>query len=295
MGTATSGYISDTNWGTLHKNYVWGAIYCHDTTNGAHAVYGQIWQKWQAQNGDYGYPITDETGTTDNTGTTIRYNVFSQKNAIYWTAARGAFLIYGDIYQRWLSIGDVKSTVGYPITDETSSGNYGGRYNDFSNGMIYWHAGSSWVHLGGLPSDITWTWNPINLNDVTGSNTVTISSNGNAHWVSNIHDNTVIPFNWQVGWVLVNADGTLISLRQSGSVGPNLSGIPIFGGPTNDNNIDTTVNNAVIRDNWRAWVAWNNGKAAASNNLDWTDLLNDIIQAVKTVYPIVTAVIAVLA
>ena len=295
VGTPTSGYISDSNWGTVHKDYAWGAIYCHDTTNGAHAVYGEIFLKWSAQNGYYGYPITDETGATDNVGTTIRYNVFSQANAIYWTAQHGAFLIYGDIYQRWLSIGDVKSSVGYPITDETGSGNYGGRYNDFSNGMIYWHAGTSWVHVGGLPESITWTWNPISLNDVTGSNTITIFSNGNAQWISNIHDDIAIEFDWQVGWVLVDADGTAISLYQSGSVGPNWSGIPIFGGPTNDNNIDTTVNNPVISENWRAWVAWNYGYGRASNSIDWTDLLNQIISVVKEVYPIVAGVISVLA
>jgi len=297
VGTATSGYISDSNWGTVHQNFEWGAIYCHDVNNGAHAVYGDIWLKWSAQNGDYGYPITDETGATDNFGTTIRFNIFSQANAIYWTAQHGAFLIYGGIYQRWLSIGDVKSSVGYPITDETGSGNYGGRFNDFSNGMIYWHAGNSWVHVGGLPSSLTWTWNPINLGDVTGSNTVTISSNGQARWVSNIHDNTVIEFDWSVGWVLVDADGTAISLYQSGTVGPNWSGVPIIGGSTNDNNIDTTVTNAVISQNWRAWVAWNYGTAVGNSGVDIPfveSVINELVQIVEKVVPIIEAVISVL-
>ena len=205
-------------------------------------------------------------------------------------------MIYGDIYQRWLSIGDVKSSVGYPLTDETGSGNYGGRYNDFTNGMIYWHAGTSWVHVGGLPDTITFPWNNgINMGDVTGSNTITISSNGNAHWVSHIHDDLAVEFNWQIGWILVDADGTAITLYQSGNVGPNWSGIPIFGGPTNDNNIDTTVNNAVIRDNWRAWVAWNYGYGSASTSIDWTDMFNEIVSVAKQVVPIVEGVIAVLA
>jgi hypothetical protein len=295
VGTSTSGYISDSNWGTLHQNYEWGAIYCHDVTNGAHAVYGDIWKKWSAQNGDYGYPITDETGATDNVGTTIRFNIFPQANAIYWTAQHGAFLIYGDIYQRWLSIGDVKSSVGYPITDETSSGNYGGRFNDFTNGMIYWHAGNSWVHVGGLPSSLTWTWNPINLGDVTGSNTITISSNGDAKWVSNIHDNTVFEFDWSVGWVLVDADGTAVTLYQSGTVGPNLSGI--FGGSTNDNNIDTTVSNPVISENWRAWVAWNYGSALGNSGVDIPvigSIINELVQVVEKVAPVIVVIVSLL-
>ncbi|KAE9378471.1 hypothetical protein N431DRAFT_554655 [Stipitochalara longipes BDJ] len=295
VGTPTSGYISDSNWGTVHQNYKWGAIYCHDVTNGAHAVYGDIWLKWSAQNGDYGYPITDETGATDKVGTTIRFNIFSQANAIYWTAQHGAFLIYGDIYQKWLSIGDVKSSVGYPITDETGSGNYGGRFNDFTNGMIYWHAGNSWVHVGGLPSSLTWTWNPINLGDVTGSNTITISSNGDAKWVSNIHANTVLEFDWSVGWVLVDADGTAVTLYQSGTVGPNLSGL--FGGPTNDNNIDTTASNSVISENWRAWVAWNYGTALGNSGVDIpfiTTVINELVQIVEKVAPVIVAIISVL-
>ena len=294
MGAPISGFIADSNWGTVHKNYAKGAIYCHDITNGAHAVYGDIWRKWSAQDGDYGYPITDQIGTTDNAGITVKYSIFSLANAIYWTAQYGAFLIYGDIYQRWLSIGDVKSEVGFPITDETGSGNYGGRYNDFVEGMIYWHAGTSWVHVGGLPDSITWTWDQIHLDHVTGSNAVTISSNGDAHWVSHLHDKIFIEFNWQIGWALVDADGTVITLAQSGTVGPNFSGTPIVGGPKNDNNIDTTVHNSVISENWRAWVAWNYGNGNANNSIDIKGLINEVVGVVKQVYPIATVVIAVL-
>jgi hypothetical protein len=232
-------------------------------------------------------PLTMSEPLSDSTS--------SQANAIYWTAQHGAFLIYGDIYQRWLSIGDVKSSVGYPVTDETGSGNYGGRFNDFTNGMIYWHAGNSWVHVGGLPSSLTWTWNPINLGDVTGSNTITISSNGDANWVSNIHDNSVLEFGWSVGWVLVDADGTAVTLYQSGTVGPNLSGI--FGGPTNDNNIDTTVSNSVISENWRAWVAWNYGTALGNSGVDIPiigSIINELVQIAKKVAPVIVAIISVL-
>ena len=294
FGKPTSGFIFDSNWGTVHLDYRSAAIYCHDVRHGAHAVYGAIWRKWSAQNGHYGYPITDETGATDNAGTHIRYNVFSRTNAIYWTGQHGAFLIYGDIYRRWLSIGDVKSSVGYPITDETGSGNYGGRYNDFSNGMIYWHAGTSWVHVGGLPESITWKWDPIKLNEVTGSNIVTIYSNGNVNWVSHMHDHIALKYEWAIGWVLVDADGTAVSLTKSGTVGPNLSGIPIFGGPKHDNNIDTTVYNSVISDNWRAWVAWNHGSGKAHNSLRIVSLIKDIINDIQQVYPYVTTAIAIL-
>jgi LGFP repeat len=211
-----------------------------------------------------GYPLIDETGVTAKDGTGLRYNIFSEGNAIYWTPQHGAFVIYGDIYQEWLSIGNVQSVVGYPLTDETSSGTHGGRFNDFSNGMIYWNGGRSYVHVGALPSSISMTWNPINLDDVTGSNTVTISSNGDAHWVSNIHDDVPFPFNWEVSWVLVDADGTSLGLSQSGTVGPNWSPF----GSTNDANTDVTTSNSEISQNWRAWVAATWWRAQANNSWD---------------------------
>jgi hypothetical protein len=137
--------------------------------------------------------------------------------------------------------------VGYPITDETSSGTHGGRYNDFSLGMIYWHAGSSCVHMGGLPSSLAFTWSPISLYDVSGSCTIALSSIGNARWQSNMHDQMPWPYDWSVAWVLMDADGTSVSLSHHGTVGSNLEW---FG--TNDANVDKTVNNAEISTNWRA-------------------------------------------
>ena len=275
--------------GTIHKTYQSGAVYCHDISAGAHAVYGDIWLKFRATP-NYGYPITDETGATDHAGNAIRYNIFSQKNAVYWTAKNGAHLIYGDIYQRWLAIGDVKSAVGYPITDETSSGTHGGRYNDFSLGMIYWHAGNSYVHVGGLPTSLTFTWNPISLNDVSGSCTITFSSNGNARWRSNMHDQMPWPYDWSIAWVLMDADGTSVSLSQHGTVGPNLGW---FG--TNDANVDKMVDNAEIGANWRAWVAMNSWRAQANNSLDPLALLTDLWNAIQAVYPYVAAAISILA
>ena len=289
MGKPISGFITDDNWGTVHKNYVKGAIYCHDTTNGAYAVYGAVYRKWLEQDGNYGYPITDQIGTTDNAGTTVKYSVFSQSNAIYWTAQYGAFLIYGDIYQRWLSIGDVKSEVGFPITDETDSGNFGGRYNDFANGMIYWHAGTSWVHVGALPTRLKWVWNPIHLKEVTGSSTVILHDNGAAHWVSHLHDKIFIAYNWEIVWAFTNADGTIITFDKKGTVGPNWSGTPIFDGPKHDSDVDIMIHSSVLSDNWRAFVAWNYGSGHATNTLG-SGVWHEAVDAVKKVAPYVGAV-----
>jgi hypothetical protein len=188
----------------------------------------------------------------------IRYNIFSQNGAIYWTSEYGAHLIYGEIYGRWQSIGGATSVLGVPITDETGEGSLGGRYNDFANGMIYWTPnGRSYVVEGALPDSISWKWDPINIGQVTGSTTVSLHSNGNAYWTSNIHDNTAWNgYWWGETWVVCNADGTTVYLGQSGSVGPNFSGYPF--GNANDNNINTAVfAGDILINNWRAWVAFN--------------------------------------
>jgi hypothetical protein len=150
------------------------------------------------------------------------------------------------------------------------------------------------VHPGGLPDSLTWTWDPVNLNDVDGRSSVTIYSNGNAHWVSHMHDHILVEFNWELGWVLVDADGTAVTLVRSGTVGPNWSGV---GGSTNDNDVDDTVFNAVIRDNWRAWVAWNYVHAVAYNGVNIPfigGVIQELVQIAEQVYPVLAAIISVL-
>jgi uncharacterized protein with LGFP repeats len=45
--------------------------------------------------------------------------------------------IYGDIFDKWASIGGRNSVLGNPTTDELA-GARGGRYNEFERGYIYW-------------------------------------------------------------------------------------------------------------------------------------------------------------
>ncbi len=400
VGTVQSDFITDSGMGTIHKNYQWGAIYCHDVFTGAHAVYGDIYLKFQTV-GWYGYPTSDETGATDADGMTVRYNTLSNGGAIYWSAQDGAHLIYGDIYQKWLSfdglhnptygipvtdeasadsvsrfndfkyggsiywtatngahliygsiktkwlatggihmmghpitdeatagdnfsrfnnfdnggaiywtptngacliygdiykewmsIGGVDSVVGYCITDETGSGTHGGRYNDFSNGMIYWHAGTSYVHVGPLPTSLDFNWNPIVFNNgagVGGWADVTIYNNGNAHWGSHMHV-SFAPYDVSIAYVLMDADGTSIGLSQHGTAGPNLG---IFG--SNDWDVDTTVNNAEIQENWRAFVAMTEWRARADTSFAFLTLIEDLYNDIKAIYPYAAAAISILA
>jgi uncharacterized protein with LGFP repeats len=109
---------------------------------GAQAVRGQIRNLWSSLGWEkslLGYPTSDELPTADGRG---RYNAF-QTGAVIWTAALGPHAVYGSIYQRWVSLGGVTSSLGYPTSDEYSVP--GGRASDFERGRITWSAATGAV------------------------------------------------------------------------------------------------------------------------------------------------------
>ena len=103
----------------------------------AHVVRGPIDDRWHAigaEAGVLGYPIDDEQATPDGIG---RYNHF-QHGSIYWSAFSGAHEVHGAIRDRWASLGWEKSTLGYPVSDETEAADGSGRFNVFEHGTIHW-------------------------------------------------------------------------------------------------------------------------------------------------------------
>jgi hypothetical protein len=91
--------------------------------------------------------------------------------------------------------------------------------------------------------------------------------------------------------VVMAADGTAISLAQSGSVGPNLG---FLGGDANAG-ADQTVNNGVISNDWRAFVAYWDARGQADKSTDWPGIIQNLINDIKAIYPYVAAVISILA
>lgn len=101
-------------------------------------VHGGIWEKYRALGAEHsflGYPVTDETSTSDNTG---RFNHF-QHGSIYWTRGTGAHEVHGAIRAKYIALGGPGSFLAYPISDETRVGDFDiGRSNAFQGGPIYW-------------------------------------------------------------------------------------------------------------------------------------------------------------
>ncbi|KAG7294203.1 hypothetical protein NEMBOFW57_004273 [Staphylotrichum longicolle] len=191
-----------------------GSIY-YTQSLGAFLIYGSIWLKWKANGGEdsgLGYPITDETSTPDGK---CRYNNFAKNGsptgAVYWTSSRGAFLIYGEIFLKWKSTGGEPGMLGYPITDESSAGDHGGRYNDFNKGgSIYWSpATGAHVIPGALPGEVS--WGGINIVFPSGVAAggwvaLTITSGGHTTFRGGFHDSGLIDYNYAVACVLVDVD-----------------------------------------------------------------------------------------
>jgi uncharacterized protein with LGFP repeats len=92
-----------------------GSIYWSPAT-GPHEVCGSIRDKWTVkgrETGFLGYPTTGQRTLSDGAG---RFNDF-QGGSIYWGPPTGAFELHGPIRTKWLAIGGVASSVGYPISD----------------------------------------------------------------------------------------------------------------------------------------------------------------------------------
>ena len=114
-----------------------GASIYWSPKTGAHAVMGQIRDLWAQlgwEAGMLGYPTSSETVTADGKG---QQNTF-QNGAIIWTPAGGPRAVYGFIYARYTAMGGVRSTLGYPTSNEYAVP--GGRASAFEHGVLTWNA-----------------------------------------------------------------------------------------------------------------------------------------------------------
>jgi uncharacterized protein with LGFP repeats len=152
---------ADSPHGGRFNQFQHGYIYWHPHT-GAFGVWGAIGVKYQEVGAaQYGYPITDESGTPDGRG---RYNHFrtlqlpgAPEASIYWTPETGAHSIVGAIRQKWAEMGWEGSPLRYPVSDEMDAG-HGGRATHFEGGSIFWHPATGphvvWGEIGRLYAEL---------------------------------------------------------------------------------------------------------------------------------------------
>jgi hypothetical protein len=151
LGRAVSGEEETFDGVGRFQNFNGGIISWHPET-GAHAVGGGIGVRWlQMGREAFGYPITDESTTSDGRG---RFNHFravqlpdKPEASIYWTPETGAHPVFGGIRQRWAEIGYEQSFLGYPTAGEGDF-DEGGRVGAFEHGAIYWWPDTGAIELG---------------------------------------------------------------------------------------------------------------------------------------------------
>lgn len=86
--------------------------------------------------------VGEPTGGEINTPDGGLYQTF-QSGVIYQSAATGAFEVNGTILAHYQALGGPSSILGYPTSDEMDTGAYGGRFNTFQNGNLYWNAANN--------------------------------------------------------------------------------------------------------------------------------------------------------
>jgi peptidoglycan/xylan/chitin deacetylase (PgdA/CDA1 family) len=101
--------------------------------------------------GFLGHPVTSELRTPDGQGAFVHF----QNGSVYWSPPTGAQEVHGAIRDTWARLGWERSTLGYPLTDETPTPDRTGRYNHFQRGSIYWSATTGAHEVRG---DVRDTW-----------------------------------------------------------------------------------------------------------------------------------------
>jgi uncharacterized protein with LGFP repeats len=283
--TDEAGDVDITGKSVRFNNFKYGGAIYWTGEDGAHLIYGDIWLKWVSIGGvksHIGYPITDEASTPSNDA---RFNFFKDGGAIYWDNQHGAALIYGDIYKKYIELGGPSSFLGHPITDESSSGAYGGRYNDFTGGSIYWSTTTgAHEHNGPLPEFLDFS---VNISTSTGVNAggtvdITLHSNGDVRILVQLHDSGTVEDNYSLCWAMRDADEKVYTIGYSSSIGG-------AGGNTNS---DQTQNKPVIQAAWRGIVAINPAyKYSFLPNANLASALDAVMSDIEQMGPIVGVII----
>ncbi|WP_155848420.1 L,D-transpeptidase family protein [Arthrobacter sp. 35W] len=126
-----------------------GAIVWTPAT-GAHSVTGIIGTTWAAsgfENGQLGYPATDEVCGLRDGGC---YQMF-QNGAILFSPGTGAAISAGPIRSSWAASGYENGYLGYPTTNTVCGLRDGGCYQMFQGGAIVWSpATGAAISLGAI-------------------------------------------------------------------------------------------------------------------------------------------------
>jgi L,D-peptidoglycan transpeptidase YkuD (ErfK/YbiS/YcfS/YnhG family) len=136
LGNPASREVTGLRGGGAYQVFRGGSIYW-SAAAGAHTIAGAIRSNWAsagAQNGQLGYPTSDEGRGLRNGGA---YQAF-QGGRIHWSPATGAHSTRGGILSSWAASGYERGVLGYPTTNEYAFS--GGAAQNFQGGTVTWTA-----------------------------------------------------------------------------------------------------------------------------------------------------------
>lgn len=136
LGRATTAEVSGLKNRGSYQCYAVGCI-VYSPATGARLSKGAIrsvWAKTGYENGRLGYPVTDEIAGLRNGGVYQSY----QNGAIIWSPGTGGFVSVGGIRSLWASTGFQNGRLGYPTSNEYSTGRGGAVAQNYQGGVIHW-------------------------------------------------------------------------------------------------------------------------------------------------------------
>lgn len=139
--------------GGCYQVFQYGTVYVSPDagTTVAKGGLGHTWMSRGAENGAFGYPVSDETCGLPGGGCSQEF----QRGHISWSVATGARLVSGAVRDKYGAVGDERGHLGYPILDTACGLVGGGCFSVFQYGWVYWSpATGAYAVKGG----IGYTW-----------------------------------------------------------------------------------------------------------------------------------------
>ncbi len=130
-----------------------GSIVWKWNANAAHFMLADIRDKWRSLSDSdrsyLGYPTQDGVKITNTFPTADAYYSNFEHGIIYQMAS-APHVIWGGIYNKWMSMGGTGANVlGTPTSDVLNAQDGVGRYNTFTNGAIFWRPNQNSYEIHG--------------------------------------------------------------------------------------------------------------------------------------------------
>lgn len=267
-----------------------GTIYWSPSSNGAHAIYGAIGDKYNSLGGPagYGLPASDEADYLGAPGD--RFTNFQNGGTIYWSANTGAYEAHGAINALYQNMAGPTSYLGMPTSDE--QGTAGPRFNYFQNGKIVWtpQGGAYAVQATSqITENVTLATNDGSA--IGGWAQLTVYADGSYNFVGHVHDSGGIDYDYTVVLGLVTPTGALYTFGHPGHVAGSVDNF--LTGASQDDDWDISGSNGALASGWADLQGYR-VCTQFTVSLDFGSVVNDLKVAAQDVASIAGAVEAVI-